>query len=140
MKAVLKRIRISPPKMNLIAGLVRRKKASDAMEVLKFTPKKAAGILYKVIKSAAENAENNFSQDKDDLYVKNIVVVKGPTYKRSRPTARGRVQPLNKRTSHVYVELEAKKEKLEKKENTKSTKIKEEVKKEKPNKEEKTTK
>ena len=67
MKAILRRIRISSKKANLVAALVRNKNAAESVDILKFTPKKAAKILKKVIESAMANAENNNSQKKEDL-------------------------------------------------------------------------
>ena len=69
MKSSLKNARISPKKMNLVAGLVRGKKADEALAQLKFTPKKGAHLLYKVLSSAVSNASNNFKQKKENLYV-----------------------------------------------------------------------
>lgn len=105
MKAVLRTIRISPKKANLVAGTVRGKKVSEALPLLKYMPKKAAQILYKVVHSAASNAKNNFKQNMDELEVTKILVTKGPTYKRSVPISRGRAQPIRKRTSHITVEV-----------------------------------
>ncbi|MCT4592040.1 MAG: 50S ribosomal protein L22 [Candidatus Gracilibacteria bacterium] len=105
MKAILRRVRISPKKANLVAGIVRGKKATDALDFLRFTPKKSAKILYKVIQSAIANAENNFNKDKANLKISSILVTKGPTYKRGVPASRGRVAPILKRTSHITVEV-----------------------------------
>ena len=105
MKAVLRRIRISPKKANLIAGMVRRKKVTEALDILRFTPKKGAKILYKVVHSAAYNAKNNFKQSLEDLVITKILVTKGPTYKRILPVSRGRAYPILKRTSHITVEV-----------------------------------
>ncbi|MBU0727098.1 50S ribosomal protein L22 [Patescibacteria group bacterium] len=105
MKAILNRIRISPKKANLIAGMVRGKKVKEALSLLKFMPKKGADILYKVVHSAASNAKNNFKQKTDDLVITKILVTKGPTYKRSIPISRGRMHPIRKRTSHITVEV-----------------------------------
>jgi large subunit ribosomal protein L22 len=104
-KAIARNIRISPKKANLVAGLVRKKKAQEALDILKFTPKKGAKILYKVLHSAMANAENNFKQKKDSLVIKEIVVNEGPTFKRSVPVSRGRVHPILKRNSHITVTL-----------------------------------
>jgi len=125
MKAILRRIRISPKKANLIAALVRNKKAVDAVDTLNFTPKKAAKILKTLIESAIANAEANFKQKKEDLVIKEIIVNPGSTHKRSVPISRGRMHPRLKRTSHITVTVEA----LE-------TTKKKEVKKEEPKKEE----
>lgn len=108
MKAILRQIRISPKKANLVAALVRNKKALEAMDILKFTRKKSAPIIKKVLQSAIANAENNYKQDKESLYLKEIVVTEGPTYKRSVPVSRGRMHPILKRTSHITVKLESK--------------------------------
>lgn len=105
MKAVLRTIRISPKKANLVAGTVRGKRVNEALALLKFMPKKGADILYKVVHSAASNAKNNFNQSMDELHVTKILVTKGPTYKRSLPISRGRAHPIRKRTSHITVEV-----------------------------------
>jgi len=102
-KAIARHQRISSKKANLIAGLVRGQNAQNALAILKFTPKKGARLLYKVIKSAVSNAENNFKQKKDALLIKEIVVTEGPTLKRSIPISRGRMHPILKRTCHVTV-------------------------------------
>ena len=103
MKAIARNIRISPKKANLVAGLVRRKNAEEALNILKFTPKKGAKILYKVLHSAVANAENNFKQKREALVIKEIIVTQAPTYKRSVPVSRGRVHPILKRNSHITV-------------------------------------
>jgi large subunit ribosomal protein L22 len=105
MKAVLRGIRITPKKANLIAGMVRGKKVKEALAILKFMPKKGAGIIYKVVNSAAHNAKNNFKQDIDDLFITKIFATQGTTYKRSLPVSRGRSHPILKKTSHITVEV-----------------------------------
>jgi len=106
MKSILRQIRISPKKVNLVAALVRNKLAVEAVDILKFTTKKAAPIIKKVIESAMANAENNFKQKKDSLFVKEIIVTEGTTYKRRNAISRGRTHPILKRTSHITVKLE----------------------------------
>ncbi|OGJ42142.1 50S ribosomal protein L22 [Candidatus Peregrinibacteria bacterium RIFCSPLOWO2_02_FULL_48_14] len=108
MKALLKNTRISPKKANLVAGLVRGTMAEDALNQLKFTPKKGAKILYKVIDSAVANAENNLKQNRKNLYIKEIVVTKGPTYKRGISVSKGRVHPILKRTAQIRVLVDLK--------------------------------
>ncbi|MBT6068140.1 50S ribosomal protein L22 [Candidatus Peregrinibacteria bacterium] len=105
MKAHLKQVRISPKKMNLVASIVRGKSVDKALETLKFMPKKGADILYKVIASAAANAEHNFKQDASKLMIEEIIVNEGTTYKRRQPVSRGRSHPILKRTSHVTVRV-----------------------------------
>jgi large subunit ribosomal protein L22 len=107
MKAYLKQIRISPKKANLVAALVRRLPVQEAVDILRFTPKKTAPVLRKLIESAAANAENNFKQKKENLVIKEIIVSDGPTYKRRNMISRGRTHPILKRTSHISVSLEA---------------------------------
>jgi len=108
MKALLKNTRISPKKANLVAGLVRGTMVEDALAQLRFTPKKAAKLLYKAIDSAASNAENNLKQNRGNLYIKEIVVTKGPTYKRGVPVSRGRQHPIMKRTAQIRVTVDVK--------------------------------
>ena len=105
MKAILRHTRISPKKANLVAGLVRRKTIKEALDILKFTPKKAAPLLAKVIKSAAANATNNFKQKAEDLFIDEIIVTKGVTMKRFNPVSRGRAHPIHKMTSHITVKI-----------------------------------
>lgn len=122
MKAIAKQVRISPKKANLVAGLIRNKNALEALDILKFTPKKGAKILYKVLNSAIANAENNFKQKRDALKITEIIVNEGTTYKRSVPISRGRVHPILKRTSHIRVTVGLEEEKAEKPAKPKSTK------------------
>jgi len=107
MKAIIRRVRVSSKKANLVACLIRGKKVQDALDILKFTPKKTAPILYKLVESAAANAKNNFGQDINTLYVKEVIVTEGPTYKRSLPISRGRTHPVLKRTAHITVKVES---------------------------------
>lgn len=107
MKAHLRRTRISPKKANVVAGLIRGKSAAEALDILKFTPKKGAQLLYKTLKSAVSNAENNDNQKPETLVIKTVLINKGPVYKRFLPSARGRALPLSKPTSNITIELEA---------------------------------
>lgn len=105
MKAIRRNLRISPKKVNLVAGLVRGMQAEQAINLLSLTPKRAVRPLKELIKSAAANATNNFKQKKNTLVVQQIVVNEGATLKRFRPVSRGRAHPILKRTSHITVEL-----------------------------------
>lgn len=104
MKARLRYVRMAPKKMNLLASLVRRRSVPEALRLLANFPKKGASLLSDLIASAAANAEQQ-SQSRETLFVKYLVVQKGPGLKRSIPMARGRSRPINKWTSHVTVEL-----------------------------------
>ncbi len=108
MKAHLRRTRTSPKKANIVAGLVRGKDAQEALDILRFTPKKSAALIYKVLQSAVSNAENNDGMSVDKLKVKSIIINKGPVYRRYVPSPRGRALPLSKPTAHISVELEPK--------------------------------
>ena len=81
------------------------------MDILDYTNKKAAGIIKKVLESAVANAEHNNSSDLDELIVKNVLVDEGPYGKRHRPRARGRVNQILKRTSHITIVVSDKEEK-----------------------------
>lgn len=105
MKAFSKNVRISPKKATLIAGMVQRMNAKEALTQLKFTPKKGAKVLYKLISSAVANAKNNFQQDENKLVIKTIRVTKGITYKRGLPVSRGRYHRIFKRNSNIFVEV-----------------------------------
>ena len=102
-RAILKYQRISAQKCRLVADSVRGLKVDRALEFLNFTNKKASRLILKVLKSAVANAETNNSQDIDDLKIKNILVDEGPTQKRFMPRARGRVNQILKRSSHITV-------------------------------------
>lgn len=104
MKATLKNYRQSPRKVRLIADLVRGKKVADALTTLQFVDKRAAGPFAKVIRSAAANATDK-GANADTLKITKVTVDKGPTYKRFIPRARGSASRINKRNSHITVEL-----------------------------------
>lgn len=104
MKAVLKNYRQSPRKVRLIADLVRGKKATEALEILKFVDKRAAGPFAKVIASAVANAKDQGKKE-DKLFIKRVAVDKGMVFKRMMPRARGSASRINKRNSHISVEL-----------------------------------
>ncbi len=99
--ARLKFARISPQKCRLVADQVRGLSVEKALDVLKFSPKKAAKIIIKVLESAIANAEHNEGADIDELSVTQIYVDEGPTMKRIRPRAKGRANRILKRTSHI---------------------------------------
>lgn len=104
MKAVLKNYRQSPRKVRLLADLVRGKKVTDALTTLKFVDKRAAGPFAKVIESAKANAVQA-GKNPDTLIIKKVSVDKGVVYKRFMPRARGSASPINRRNSHITVEL-----------------------------------
>ena len=104
--ARLRFLRMSPRKVRLVCDVVRGKQVEEALATLRFTPKAAALPISKLIRSAIANAEQKKENlDIDRLFVKTIRVDEGPTLKRWRPRARGRATRINKRTSHIVVEL-----------------------------------
>ena len=102
-QAVLKYQRISAQICRLVANSIRGLKVDKALEFLEFNNKKASQMILKVLESAIANAENNNSLDIDELKVKNILIDEGPTGKRYMPRARGRVNQILKRSSHITV-------------------------------------
>jgi len=101
--AEAKDVGISPQKVRLAIDLVRGKKVAEALTILKFLPAPAAKAVAKVIKSAAANAENNFQMIPSELKIVSISVDSGHTLKRFRPQARGRINPIVKRSSNITV-------------------------------------
>ena len=121
-KAKLQNLRVSPRKTRLVIDIVRGLKIEDAFNQLNFVNKKVTLPLKKLLESAVANALNNFSLEKNNLFVKEIKVDEGRTLKRWMPRARGRATPIRKRTSHVTLvlgelvdsgEKKAKKQKIE---------------------------
>ena len=102
-RAVARQIRISPQKMRLVLETVKGKPVAEALAILRHMPQKGTGVVAKVLKSASANAENNFSLDPEELVVVNATADEGRTLKRYRPRARGRVNQILKRSSHVTV-------------------------------------
>ena len=100
-----KYIRQSPYKLRLVLNLNRGLPVSEALDILKFTKRKASDEITKVIQSAMANAENNFGLNSNDQYISKAIADEGPTLKRFRPRARGRAGRINKRTSHLIIEL-----------------------------------
>lgn len=104
-KASLRMVRIAPSKVNLVAKLVRGKDLREAKAILMYTPKAAAPVLLKLLKSAEANAVNNNELDADQLYVAELMVGQGPTMKRWIPRGKGSATPILKRSSRITVIL-----------------------------------
>ena len=102
-RAVLRGVRLSADKGRLVADLIRGKKVEQALNILAFTPKKAAVIVKKVLESAVANAEHTDSADIDELRVTSIYIEQGTTLKRFTARAKGRGNRISKPTCHVYV-------------------------------------
>jgi large subunit ribosomal protein L22 len=109
-KAQARFVRIAPRKARIVMDLIRGKNVGEAFSILRFVPKKASGIIEKVVQSAVANAEHNYEMNKDDLFVFKAFVDEGPTLKRFRPRAMGRASRIRKRSSHLTVILRERKE------------------------------
>ena len=99
-------LRISPQKLNLVAGLIRGKHVSEALNVLEFSHKRVSEDVYKTLVSAISNAENNHGLDIDNLFVKEAYVGKAQVMKRMRARARGRSARILKPHSHLTLIVE----------------------------------
>lgn len=102
-KAIAKHIRISPRKVKPVADLIRNKSVKEATAILKFTPRKAAREMLKVLNSAVANAENNHGMDLEKLYVSQVYANQGTVMKRFKAGSMGRANPILRRTSHIGV-------------------------------------
>lgn len=102
-KAVLRNLRVSPQKLNLVASMIRGMDASKAVAALEFSRRRISNDVQKVLQSAIANAENNHSLDVDNLYVKEAYVGKGLVMKRFRARARGRGAKILKPFSHLTI-------------------------------------
>jgi large subunit ribosomal protein L22 len=104
-RSIYKYARISPFKVREVTREIQGLPVSAALDVLAFTPKKAAFLINKTLKSAIANAENNANLKVDGLVVKEAVVGEGPTFNRMTPRARGSGSRILKRTSHIRIVL-----------------------------------
>ena len=107
-KATLKFARLSPQKTRLVVDMIRGRGVQDALNILKFSPKRSAAIVSTLVSSAIANAEQNGVDDVDRLIVKAISVDQGPALKRFMPRAQGRATKIRKPTSHITVVLDEK--------------------------------
>lgn len=108
--------RISPPKARLVMDQVRDLPVNEALSLLRFSPRRGAAMIDKVLKSAIANADQAIDQDTegrfedldvDDLYIHDCRIDTGPSFRRWRPRARGMAYPIIKRTSHITITLRA---------------------------------
>lgn len=104
--AKLRHLRIAPRKVRLVADLIRGKLVEEAQIILRFTNKKAAEPLLKLLKSAVSNAKSSFQLEEPNLFISKILVDEGPKYKRWRARARGRADEVQKKTSHITIVLD----------------------------------
>ena len=104
-RAKLSSARISARKVKIVIDLIRGKSVSEALAILKYTPKAASPLVEKLLKSAMANAENNHNMDVSKLYVAEIFANQGATMKRIRAATQGRANRIRKRTSHIEIVL-----------------------------------
>ncbi len=104
--AKLKFLRVSPFKVRKYAQLFKGKPIEEAKAILAYYPSPTCESILKLLNSAVANAENNFDMDSEAMFVRNVLVDGGPTYKRMRARARGRGNQILKRTCHVIIELD----------------------------------
>jgi large subunit ribosomal protein L22 len=102
-KAVTRMVRVTPRKVRLVVDQIRGCQVEDALNVLRFTPKRSAAIVAKTLRAAIANAENTQSVDVDRLYVKQVKVDEAGMWKRFMPRAMGRATRVRKRLSHITV-------------------------------------
>jgi large subunit ribosomal protein L22 len=106
-RATARYVRMTPMKVRRVVDLIRGMEAREALSVLKFAPQAASEPVAKVLASAVANAEHNQQLDPETLVVSVAYVDEGPTLKRFRPRAQGRAFRINKRTSHITIEVES---------------------------------
>ena len=99
--------RISPRKARYVIDLVRNQPVEMALETLRFSPRRGAPMISKVIRSAVANAVQEGGANPEDLVITTAYVDEGPTWKRWRPRARGMAFPIMKRTSHINIRVAA---------------------------------
>jgi len=106
-RAVLRYARISSSKAKIVLDLIKGKSIDEAYAIVRYTPKAASELIYKLLKSAEANAVNDptKSLNRDSLFVAEAYASQGPTLKRIMPKARGRATRIRKRTSHITVVL-----------------------------------
>ena len=106
--AIARHVRMSPTKVRRVVDVVRGMDVEEALAVLKFAPQAASDPVYKVVASAAANAENTESLRADDLFISQAFVDEGVTLRRIRPRAKGSASRIMKRASHITVVVEPK--------------------------------
>ncbi|HET9722091.1 MAG TPA: 50S ribosomal protein L22 [Candidatus Saccharimonadales bacterium] len=112
--AMSKGVRISPRKVSEVAALIRDRSVEDALVILDYTPRRAAGAVKDAVKSAAANAEHNHSYKPGTLKIIEISVTSGPRLKRWIPAARGRARRFQRKTCHIKVVVDGEKRQIKK--------------------------
>lgn len=105
-KASLKNVKVGEQKARIVANMVRGKMVNDAIRILTYDNKKPSMIIKKLVESAVANADQKQVIDVDNLYIKEIMVDKGPFMKRYQPRAQGRAFVIKKKSSHISLVLD----------------------------------
>ena len=108
MQVRAKYLKVPPRKARLVANMIKGKMANEAITMLRFMPKKSAGMIEKLLKSAVANVNSQGQIDVDNLFVEQVWVDPGPVIQGFTPRAQGRATPVNKRTSHISLVLKEK--------------------------------
>lgn len=106
-KASVKFIRISPRKVRYVIDLIRKKSVREAQGILNGSPRRAGGIVKKLLNQAVDAAQKNSQANTDDLFISKVMADGGPTMKRFRAASMGRASVIHKRTSHITLELDS---------------------------------
>lgn len=106
-KAILRFVRVAPRKARAVVDMIRGKRVPQALSLLKYTPRAAAKVVEKILRSAVANAEQKELGDSESLWVSRAYVDCGPTYKRFRARSMGRANSIHKRTSHITLIVSA---------------------------------
>jgi large subunit ribosomal protein L22 len=104
-QALTRYARMSPKKVREVARVIQGRPASEAMELVRFIPRKSARLIAKTLKSAIANAENNNELSVENLIVARAIIEEGPALKRFKASARGSASPRKKRMSHIRIVL-----------------------------------
>lgn len=104
-QAYTKYARMSPRKVRDVTRAIQGRNAAEALEILRYIPRKSARLVGKTLASAIANAENNNNLSSDSLIIESAIVEQGPAFKRFRPVARGSGHPYRKLTSHIRIVL-----------------------------------
>lgn len=104
-QAITRYARMSPKKVREVARVIQGRSASEALELVRYIPRKSARLVAKTLKSAVANAENNNELSVDNLIVKRALVEQGPVLKRFKAAARGSAAPRRRKMSHIRIVL-----------------------------------
>ncbi len=104
-QAITRYARMSPKKVREVTRVIQGRRAAEALELVRYIPRKSARLVAKTLKSAVANAENNEKVSVEDLLVKRALVEQGPVLKRFKAAARGSAAPRRKKMSHIRIVL-----------------------------------